>query len=290
MKNLEKIVSGETVYLDGSMGAILIDNGIDPNFILDANIDHADLVESIHKKYIQAGSDIILTNTFNLTEDSLSHLKYDEELIVNSALDNALKASCEISDVAFDISPSGVFPIGKENYNFDNAYNLYKRLLSYAKNKADLIFIESISLIEDIQALCKAASDTCDLPIFASMTFTEKKHTWFGYNFDDWLKIIPDLPLTAVGLNCSLSPLQMLHMIQEMKEKISIPVFAKPNRGQPVIIDNKADYNMSSDTFAEEMLEIYKSGIKIIGGCCGSDSECIIKMKSLISDYDSKID
>ena len=275
--------TGRTVLLDGSMGTRLMANGIHANKILESNITKPDLVYSIHKQYIEAGSDIILTNTFNLTQHAIDYLGYSIEEILSSAISCAQRAAEGNVYIALDISPSGYNPSVCKPYDKEKAYDLYSKIINAGKEGTDLIFIETISIIEDIETLCEAAKDNCELPIFASMTFTGKQNTWFGYPLDNWISRSNDLPIDAVGMNCSLTPTEMYPLAGKLVKGSNKPVFVKPNRGQPEKEDNKSVYKLSADQFAEDMLKFRDLGIHIMGGCCGTDHECISKMKILLN-------
>ena len=185
--------------------------------------------------------------------------------------------------IALDISPSGYNPSACKPYDKEKAYDLYSKIINAGKEGTDLIFIETISIIEDIETLCEAAKDNCELPIFASMTFTGKQNTWFGYPLDNWISRSNDLPIDAVGMNCSLTPTEMYPLAGKLVKGSNKPVFVKPNRGQPEKEDNKSVYKLSADQFAEDMLKFRDLGIHIMGGCCGTDHECISKMKILLN-------
>ncbi len=276
------IGKNKTVLLDGSMGAMLIDAGIKASEILCANITAPQLVCDIQKGYADAGSDVILTNTFNMTEHTLTLINKTETEIIGAAVKCAQKASGGRAYIGLDFGPSGFMPQCGEKYPYKRAYDLYKRQIQLAKDDVDLMILESVSLIEDVEAFCEAANDACDLPIFACMTFTEKRKTWFGYPFAEWIEKANALRLTAAGLNCTLSPEKMLPLIKEFAAEVRLPVIAKPNRGQPEMQNDKAVYTMSVDEFAGGVKTLCDNGASIIGGCCGSDKECISQIKKLV--------
>ncbi len=275
----EKLLNNAPLLLDGSMGAVIMAQGYSPNNILSMNITDPEIIQHIHRGYYSAGCDVAITNTFNLNSFSLSHLDYSLEEIIEAAVSNANEArrNFENKYVAFDLAPSG------EN-TLEDAYFMYKKILKQLKNeKIDLIIIETLSTTQDVEAARRAVREETNLPFWASLTFKENKRTWFGTSLKQWAEYINSSDLDCAGINCTLTPKEMLPLACELKDSINIPVFAQPNRGQPVKTQNGFGYELSADNYAKDCAEFYKNGIHILGGCCGADEECMKRLKNSLS-------
>lgn len=141
--------------------------------------------------------------------------------------------------------------------------------------------LETTSVLGDVEAFAQAA-EGAQKPLFASMTFTPKGRTWYGVALDEWISKVNSLPITVAGINCTLTPTEMLPFAKEMKIKIDKPIFAEPNRGNPINANGIMTYEMDEDTFANGLRSIYDTGINIVGGCCGSNPACMRKFKAML--------
>ena len=273
----ELINNHESLLMDGSIGALLIAQDIIGAKMHRINIEEPEILTQIHQAYLDAGCDIILTNTFNITPETLHKTNMTIAEIVTGAVHAAEKAFSGNKGkfLALDLGPSGKMlePIGDSS--FGDAYEHYKAQIEPVKNDIDLIVLETISDLKEMESAITAINDICDVPIFAAMTFTEKMKTWLGVSLEEWAELANKTPLDVAGINCTLTPKQMLPLILKFKEMVDLPVFAEPNRGQPEKVGDKTIYRMSAKQFANDVMEIYDAGINIIGGCCGSDPECL---------------
>lgn len=284
----ELIKNHDPILLDGSIGALLIAKDIIGAKMHQINLENPEILTEIHQAYIEAGCDVILTNTFNITPETLNKTNLTIEEIVTGAVRAAELAlsSKQGKFLALDLGPSGKMlePIGDSS--FKDAYEHYKAQVEPVKNDIDLIVIETISDLKEMESAITAINDICDVPIFAAMTFTEKMKTWLGVSLEEWATLAINSPIDVAGINCTLTPNQMLPLVMKFKEMVNLPIFAEPNRGQPEKVDNKTVYRMSAKQFAHDAMEIYDSGIDILGGCCGSDPEC---MRIIREEIDKRI-
>lgn len=273
----ERIQKNDTILLDGSMGAILIKMGLGGAKIHRLNTEQPEIISEIHKQYFAAGCDIILTNTFNITPESMQKADLSVEETVQGAVAAAKEAKNDYSDryIALNLGPTGKMmePYGQHPYH--SAYDYFKLQIDSAYTDVDLFVIETISDVTEMKAAIQACRDTCDKPILAAMTFTAKEKTWLGVTLDQWADLINESDITAGGINCTLTPAEMLPIAQKLQKMINKPLFVEPNRGQPETDGTNTIYHMSSETFADGLIDFHKSGIHIIGGCCGSDPDCI---------------
>ncbi len=261
---------------DGSMGALLISKGLGSDSA-SLNVENYEVIRDIHSSYINAGSDIIITNTFSLSAKKENN-RYSLSQIISGALKAAKEAvSGKDAYIAFDIGPSGLdmVPLGDSEY--EDAYNFYKEVLTIANDEFDYILIETFTNIDEFNAAVDAAKEVSEKPVFASMTFNEKGYTMFGVSVEKFAESVNERKVYAAGVNCNLLPEEMKDVAVKLKALLDkdILTFAQPNRGSPKMIDGVLKYEMSDEEFAEGTLDILRAGIDIVGGCCGSNEECI---------------
>ncbi len=271
----------KTYILDGAMGTMLQRAGMgpddDPNDYLRA---HPDVVESIHRSYAEAGSDIIYAPTFNINRKLSEKLGDGLDEYVKDVMAPALAVKKEMAGkgkellVAVDIGPLGELlePLGY--LAFEDAYEAFRKLVvAGTKAGADLIVIETMTDLYEVKAAVLAAKENSDLPIIVSMSFEENGRTFTGTGLEAMAVMLEGLGVDAMGINCSLGPAQILPLIKELKSHTTLPVFAKPNAGLPD--PATGEYDISPDRFAEIMKQYIDAGISMAGGCCGTDPEYI---------------
>lgn len=285
MTVLEKIKSGFTL-LDGAMGTQLQKRGLKAGELPEEwNLTHGDLVLEIHKEYFEAGSDIVLSNTFGA-----NILKFGDRLekIVAAAIKNAKSAAEEYSHikprfVALDIGPLGKLlkPLG--DLDFEKAVDIFAQTVKLgAKYGADLVFIETMNDSYETKAAVLAAKENCNLPIFVTNVYDESHKLMTGADPYAMVAMLEGLKVDAIGLNCSLGPKQMGGILTKLAEISSTPIIVKPNAGLPTVCDGKTIYNVTPDEFATEMESIVNQGGTILGGCCGTDPKYIAALNTLI--------
>lgn len=277
MNKICDLINKKRVYFDGGMGTMLQKRGLKPSESPELwNIEHPDIIEQIHSHYLQAGANIITTNTFGV--NSIKYSNY-EELITNaiSCAKNAIKGHDE-AFVAFDIGPLGRFlePIG--DLPFEEAVEIFAKNIRVAyKCGVDLIVIETMTDSYETKAAVIAAKENSNLPIFVTNVYDASGKMLTGANPESMVAMLEGLGVNAIGINCSLGPDKMIDIIKKYRENSSLPIIANPNAGLPVIIDNQTTYSMSSDLFSDWAIKLAQSGANILGGCCGTEPEYIRK-------------
>ena len=281
----DKLTKQGYLLMDGSTGSLLIAAGIEPAKVAAVNIEDPDKISNIYKKYIYAGCDIISSNTFGVSMEIEKTSGYTKQQLIKSGVDLLISAVNESESnvfTALDIGPFGglLEPFGTTTYA--QALEHYKQVISAASDKTDILLLETFADINDIKAALSAAKEVSDKPVFASMTFGKNKKTYMGVSFNDFADLIAETKPAAAGLNCSLTPEEMLPVITEFKDMTDIHIFAQPNMGNPIQKDGITVYQMDKKVFAEGVAQIYRSGVSIVGGCCGSDDECMRLIKEII--------
>jgi len=267
------------IIFDGAMGTMLQKSGLKPGErpdIMSITAPHA--VERIHRMYVEAGSDIICSNTFGANADTLRGAGYTPEEIITAAVAIARRASGGTAKVALDIGPTGSLlePVG--DLEFERAYELFKeQALAGEKAGADYAAIETMSDIAELKAAILAVTENTRLPVLATMTFNKTGRTFMGCTPEDFVQTAEQLGVSAVGINCSLEPAEMYVTAQRIAEKTNLPLIVKPNAGLPDGVTGL--YSIGPEEFALQMAQLMKIGVKIVGGCCGTTPDYIRELK-----------
>ena len=275
------------LFLDGATGSNLMAQGM-PRGICTERwvIEHRDVIQKLQKSYIEAGSRIIYAPTFGGNRLSLKQHGLENKIQeINSTL---VSYSREIAGnkafVAGDITTSGQFVTADGEYTYEDAFGMYKEQITILKNAGvDLIAAETMINIEETLAAVDAANSVCDLPVMCTVTVEADGSIFSGGNAVEAAVAFESAGAAAVGINCSVGPDQLVSVIRNIREAVSIPVIAKPNAGMPVIDDQgNAVYSMNPADFAKHMQVLVENGAGIIGGCCGTTPDFIREMKKLL--------
>ena len=271
------------LFFDGAMGTELQKKGLPKGELPEnLNINAPHVVASVHRSYLESGSNIITTNTFGA--NSLKFGNVDE--IITNAVEiakNTIKESKKQAFVALDIGPLGKLLKPYGDLDFETAYDLYKEQVIAGKN-ADFILIETMGDLYEIKSAVLAAKENSDLPVLVSMIFDEKGKLLTGADIQTAVITLEGLGVDGIGMNCGLGPDQMLNLIKEMVEFSSTPIFIQPNAGLPVSVNGVTTYNVTPEEFAEKQFKILKTGVCTLGGCCGTTPEHIKAMTDLCKD------
>ncbi|WP_461813190.1 homocysteine S-methyltransferase family protein [Faecalimonas sp.] len=286
----------ELLFLDGGMGTLLQERGLLPGELPETwNIKNKEIVIDIHRKYFEAGSDIVLTNTFGANAIKFHDDSYNLKQIVEEAVANvhegAKKCNRDRNDycVALDIGPTGKLLEPMGDLPFEEAYNAFAEVMRYGENAgADLIYIETMSDTYELKAAVLAAKENTNLPIFTTMIFNENGKLLTGGDVPSVVAMLEGLRVNAIGMNCGMGPKQMIPILKEMKKYTSLPIIVKANAGLPKQKNGETYYDVSSGEFADAMGKIVDEGGCVIGGCCGTTPKHIFEMKNICKNKDIK--
>lgn len=275
------------LFCDGGMGSLLQAGGLKPGELPGTwNITHPDVLVNIHRDYLEAGADIVTTNTFGV--DALKyneHTEFQLNPVITAAVKNAKEAirlSGKKAYVALDLGPTGKLlkPLG--NLDFEDACSLYRQIVTVgAREGADFVLIETMSDSYEAKAAVLAAKECCDLPVFVTVTFDERGKLLTGGSPAAIVAMLEGLGVDALGINCGLGPIQMKGILKELLAVSSLPVIVNPNAGLPRSENGKTVYDIDADQFAQTMKEIVEMGARVVGGCCGTTPEHIKKTVDL---------
>lgn len=295
-KRLKERMQEDLFLLDGAMGTQLMARGIKVGKCIDyMNIDSAEIVYEIHKAYLDAGSNAVITNTFGANRYVLTRYKLADKIseINKKGAEIACKAAGENKYVLGDIGPSGEFiePIG--NIKRDELKAVYlEQVQALMSGGVDGFIIETMSAVDELTAVVEAVRSACDdLPVLASMAFDKTKdafRTSMGADVSTAVSAMIDAGVDAVGFNCGTVSLgdykelarEYVAVAKALKDDIA--VYAEPNAGEPELESGRSVYRVLPEDFAAAVAEIYSEGIKIIGGCCGTGPEHIKAIRELL--------
>ncbi|MEW6404046.1 MAG: bifunctional homocysteine S-methyltransferase/methylenetetrahydrofolate reductase [Chloroflexota bacterium] len=292
------LLASQTILADGAMGTMLHARGIGFDKCFDElNLTNPAAVAEIHREYIEAGAQLIITNTFGANRFKLlKHGLEDEAAEINRAgvelAKRVVAASFKDVLIAGDVGPLGVriAPFGRVKPEEARA-TFAQQIQALTDAGADLIVIETMSDLYEIQEAIKAAKQTCALPVVASVTFTRDDRTLLG---DDPAKVAQTLANAGadiIGVNCSGGPSQLLRILKQMRTAIatsetlqSQPFFwVKPNAGWPEQVGGRIMYPADPEYFGEYALSLREAGANVVGGCCGTTPQHIAAMKKALS-------
>lgn len=275
----QRIAEGPLI-LDGATGSNLLKAGMPRGICSEKWIaEHPEPLIQLQKAYIEAGSHIVYAPTFLANPISLgSHgLAHETRRLNHDLVRISKEAAAGKALVAGDISTTGKLmePMGEMPYNI--LFEAYKEQIScLAEAGVDLLTAETMMAADETMVILDAALEVCDLPVLCSLTIESDGSLFFGGNIYDALEALEAVGADAVGCNCSVGPDQLEAVIAGIRERVSIPVIAKPNAGMPKITETgEAVYSMGPEEFALHMETLHKAGASLLGGCCGTDPEYI---------------
>ncbi len=270
--------SHEPILTDGAMGTMLHGRGIPFGTCFDAlNLSHPALVGEIHRAYIEAGAQIILTNTFGANPYKLAvHGLADKLAEINRAgVDLARRivaASFKDVLVAGDVGPLGVHLVPFGRVTKEQAREAFAaQMTALVEAGVDLLVIETLTDLYEIEEALAAARALCDLPVVASMTFTRDDRTLLGDSPAKVARRLHAAGADVIGVNCSGGPAQLVRLVQQMREAVPEGYFwVKPNAGWPEQVAGRIMYPATPEYFGEYAWAFCQAGANFIGGCCGT--------------------
>jgi methionine synthase / methylenetetrahydrofolate reductase (NADH) len=276
------------VLCDGAMGTLLYAKGIFINRCYDElNLSQPDLIRGIHHEYLQAGADIIETNTFGANSYRLArHSLADRvrEINVNGARLAREAAKSFDAWVAGSVGPLGVRiePLGKTS--FDEARAAFRdQIAALVEGGADLLILETFGYLEELHQAILAARDVAPkTPLVAQVTIDEDGNCLDGSTPEVFTPRLEEWGPDVIGCNCSVGPVAMLDGIERMRAITSLPLAAQPNAGIPRSVEGRNIYLCSPEYMASYARKFVAAGVRLVGGCCGTTPDHIRTMKSAL--------
>ena len=264
------------ILLDGGMGTMLQAAGL-PRGVLPEiwNMTAPEKVTAIHRRYAEAGSQILYANTFGANRLKTKDCGYTPAQLIHGAVRAAREAVGERDiKIALDIGPIGQLlePLG--SLTFETAYDIFREMVTAGeKAGADLVVIETMGDLYEAKAAVLAAKENTSLPVWVTMTFETTGRTFVGTTLSAMALTLTGLGVDAIGLNCSLGPEELLPMAEELRRWTHLPLILKPNAGLPDPATGA--YTIGPEEFSQKLLAAKDLGVTIFGGCCGTTPDYI---------------
>ena len=273
---------------DGAMGTLLYAKGVFINRSYDElNLSQPDLIRGIHHDYLQAGAEIIETNTFGANSFRLGrHSLADKVRDINLAGTRLAREAAKSFDVwvAGSVGPLGtrIEPLGKTSYQ--EAQDAFREQIeALLKGGVDLLILETFGYLEEIhQAMLAAKEVAPSLPLVAQVTIDEDGNCLDGSDPETFVPKLAEWGADVIGCNCSVGPVAMLDAMERVRAATSLPLAAQPNAGIPRSVEGRNIYLCSPEYMASYARKFVGAGVRLVGGCCGTTPEHIRVMKSAL--------
>ncbi len=292
MQPLQKLLAaGQPIILDGAMGTMLMNAGLEAGNAPEKwNVLHPEIIQKIHRDYIHAGAQIILTNSFggNRYRLALHRLADRADEFNKSAAANARieadKAN-RLVIVAGSMGPTGQLlkPLG--TITAEEAQKAFAdQAAALAEGGVDMFWIETMSDLEEVKAAVRGIRSVSTLPISATMSFDTNGHTMMGVSPGKAMEVLGKLDLFSIGANCGTGPEKLQEALKLMRKvNPNALLVAKANAGIPQLIDDQEIYNGTPQVMAEYAIQAREIGAALIGGCCGNTPEHIKAIAKALS-------
>ncbi|OGF44351.1 MAG: hypothetical protein A2452_01770 [Candidatus Firestonebacteria bacterium RIFOXYC2_FULL_39_67] len=299
MQDIVKLLKNKVLVCDGAMGTMLQKYGLSAGECPEYwNLTQAEKLVAVHKEYLEAGADIIITNTFGASSLKLSKFNLEgklREINISGAANAkaAVKKSGRDVYVAGDIGPTGSLlePLGF--LKIEEAYEAFKeQALALQEGGVDLIIIETMIAVEETVAAVRAVKENTKLPVIACMTFDVQANkdirSVMGVDIETMVTELTNAGADILGSNCGNGVEQMVEVIKALRSKTGKPLIAEPNAGLPKLKDGVISYDGTPEMLASFTEALLSAGANIIGGCCGTAPEHIKQIKNQIERRNKK--
>lgn len=285
---IESLIKNGPVVTDGSWGTQMQQRGLQRGQCPDSwNLSHPDQVEGVARQYVDAGSQIILTNTFGASRISLD--KYglgDKTTEINLAgVKISKKAAADRAMVFASIGPSGKMLITGETTPEELQTVFEEQAAAQARAGADGIIVETMIDIVEACIAATAAKQT-GLPVIASMVFDsgeDKDRTMMGNAPEEIVEELTKIGVDGIGANCGQGIDAFLPICKRMRQVTDLPIWMKPNAGLPELIDDQTVFRTTAQEFTQYVPDLVQAGADFIGGCCGTDQAFVQAIRETVA-------
>ncbi|WP_416187434.1 homocysteine S-methyltransferase family protein [Clostridium perfringens] len=272
MKNLN--LKNGVIIADGAMGTRIMELGVNlketPSELL--NIKKPELIEKIHREYIESGANLILSNTFMCNIINAKRNNYNLEEIIEAGISIAKKACGDHGLVALDIGPLSYYIEENDSSFKEIVYENTERIINASKDKFDLVIFETLGSLKEGEFAVKKAKTLTDKKVICSFTLAYKKDI---PNFiKNMVLTLEPLGVDALGINCTGYE-EILMALDILKENTNLPIMIKANLGIPKKVGEEFVYDKTLEEFKNLSKKALEKGVNIIGGCCGTTPEYI---------------
>jgi methionine synthase / methylenetetrahydrofolate reductase (NADH) len=283
---LETLKERRVLLFDGAMGTLFYSRGVFINRCFDElNLSNPQLVQEIHKEYLDAGVDVIETNTFGANRIKLKSHGVDHlvEEINRSGVKLAREVAGDATFVAGAMGPLGlkIEPWGPTSV--DEAQALFAEQARFLiEEGVDLIILETFADLNEIHQALVAVKGIKDIPVVAQMTLQEDGSSLYGTPPELFTKRLVEWGADVIGVNCSVGPKVALEAVERILAVTDLPVSAQPNAGAPQNVEGRNIYLASPEYFGEYTKRFLQTGVRVVGGCCGTTPEHIHQMRNAV--------
>jgi len=292
-KLIQRLAGDETLIADGAAGTMLMAAGLASGTPPELwNVENPGEIRALHHAYVEAGSQIILTNTFGGNRIKLGKAGLAERArelnLAGAAL--ARQAAGDQAIVAGDIGPTGELMAPYGPLTFEEAVVVFaEQAAALADGGLDAIWIETMVDLDEARAAVTAARQVTSLPILCTMSFGPKGRTMMGVSAKQTVEGLWPLGLAAIGANCGEGLEAVEAVLQQMHALLpDAPLIAKPNAGLPKLVDGQAVYDTGPDLFASRTLDFINLGARLVGACCGSSPAFISAIQQAVNHLETK--
>lgn len=284
---IQKLLEGGPVVTDGSWGTQFQQRGLTQGENPDSwNLSHPDLVEEVARQYVDAGSRIILTNTFGANRFILekTDLADKVEAINTTGVEISKKAAGNHAMVFASIGPSGKMLVTQEVTEDELKDAFSKQASAQLQAGADAIVIETMMDINEA-CIAAAAAKKTGLPVVVSMVYDagkNKDRTMMGNTTEQVVEALEAIGVDGIGANCGQGIDGFIPICKQLRAATDLPLWMKPNAGLPEMVDGETLFRTIAAEFVQHVPELIRAGADFIGGCCGTDQEFIRKIKEAV--------
>ncbi len=292
--NLIERLGKSPVLCDGAMGTLLYSKGIFINRCYDElNLSQPELIRGVHHEYLQAGAEIIETNTFGANSFRLArHSLADRVRDLNLAGARVARDAAKSFDVwvAGSVGPLGVRiePLGKTSFEEARA-SFREQIRALVEGGVDLLMLETFGYVEELHQAVLASRDVNPkIPVVAHVTIDEDGNCLDGSDPEAFAARLTEWKVDVLGINCSVGPVAMLEAIERVRAATDLPLATQPNAGMPRSVEGRNIYLCSPEYMASYARKFVAAGVSLIGGCCGTTPDHIRAMKSALRVRDAR--
>ncbi|HEX9537007.1 MAG TPA: homocysteine S-methyltransferase family protein, partial [Streptosporangiaceae bacterium] len=277
MTGFTDVLGQRLLICDGAMGTMLHASGCALDRALpEVNLSDPQLVATIHESYVAAGADIIQTNTFGANRLWLADHGYPDKVdeinqaAVRIAREASKRGNREVF-VAGAVSPAVTARQRRQIGAAERIDVIMEQVQALAAGGVDLLILETFGYLDELAEAVAVASDVCDVPIVAQATFADDGRTLGGETPHEVASVLGELPIAALGSNCTTGPQRMLAVVENLVQYSSLPVSAQPNAGQPRRVGHRRfEFSIDGSYFARYLRRFAEAGAALVGGCCGT--------------------
>lgn len=286
---IESLVKNGPVVTDGSWGTQMQKRGLKRGQSPDSwNLSHADQVREVAEQYVNAGSQIILTNTFGASRLSLANFRLAEKAVeINMAgVRISKEAAADRAYVFASIGPTGRMLITRETTEEELQNVFEEQAKAQARAGADGIIIETMIDIDEARIAAMAAKQT-GLPVIVSMVYDsgeDKDRTMMGNSPEEVVAEISKIGVDGFGANCGQGIEAFLPICRRMRQATDLPIWIKPNAGLPEVVDDGVVFRTTPREFVQYVPDLIQAGANFIGGCCGTDQEFVKAIRQTVAE------